>query len=151
MEKEKEIIEKAVSKFREGYLCSEAVLKTFADAQKIECKYIPRIATGFGAGMGRTGFVCGALTGAVMAIGLKYGRNMPPDEIENYERCVAKIQQLFKDFRETFGSIFCRDLTNCDLTTEEGRQKFKEQQVREKKCSRYVEEAMKMLLALTKE
>ncbi|MEM3579430.1 MAG: C-GCAxxG-C-C family protein [Candidatus Bathyarchaeia archaeon] len=151
MEKEEKTIEKTVSKFREGYLCSEAVLETFAETQKIKCKYIPKIATGFGAGMGRTGFVCGALTGAVMAIGLKYGRDTPPDEIENYERCVVKIQQLFKDFKETFGSIFCRDLTNCDLTTEEGRQKFKEQQIREKKCARYVGESMKMLLALTKE
>ncbi|MCS7123925.1 MAG: C-GCAxxG-C-C family protein [Candidatus Bathyarchaeota archaeon] len=150
MGKEEEIVEKAVSIFMEGYLCAEAVLKTFAETQKIKCRNIPKIATGFGGGMGRTGFVCGALTGAVMAISLKYGRNTP-SEAESYEKCSARIQQLFKGFNETFGSVFCRDLTDCDLTTEEGRQKFKEQQIKEKKCTRYVEKSMKMLLALTKE
>ncbi|MEM1566534.1 MAG: C-GCAxxG-C-C family protein [Candidatus Bathyarchaeia archaeon] len=118
MEKEEEITKKAVSRFREGYLRSEAVLKTFAEAQKIECEYIPRIATGFGAGMGRMGFVYGALTGAVMSIGLKYGRNSLQTKRKNMNDARQKFNNFSRVSKETFGSIFCCDLINCDLTTE---------------------------------
>lgn len=150
MSAEEEIIERAVSMFREGYLCSESILKTFAEAQGMACEHVPKIATGFGGGMGRRGLVCGALTGAVMALSLKYGRKTL-GETENYEKCMAKVQQLLKGFEETFGSTICRELTNCDLTTVEGRQKFKVEQIREKKCARYVAEAMRILLNLTRE
>jgi C_GCAxxG_C_C family probable redox protein len=145
-----EIVEKAVSRFREGYLCSEAVLMTFAEVYGIKCGQIPKIATGFGAGIGRSGSLCGALTGAIMALGLKYGRKTL-NETEAYEKCLAKSLQLYGKFKEEFGSTLCRDLTECDLTTAEGRRKYMEQQVREKKCIRYVENSMKTLLKITKE
>lgn len=72
-------------------------------------------------------------------------------ETENYEKCMAKVQRLLKGFEKTFGSTLCRELTNCDLTTAEGRQKFKVEQIREKRCVRYVAEAMRILLNLTRE
>jgi len=145
-----EIVEKAVCRFREGYLCSEAVLMTFAEVYGIKCGQIPKIATGFGAGIGRSGSLCGALTGAVMVLGLKYGRKTL-NEAEAYEKCLAKSLQLCRKFKEEFGSTLCRDLTMCDFTTAEGRRKFKEQQVKEKKCVGYVENSMKTLLEITKE
>ncbi|MEM2946824.1 MAG: C-GCAxxG-C-C family protein [Candidatus Bathyarchaeia archaeon] len=147
MEKE-EIIERAVARFREGYLCSEAILKTFAEAYGIECEQIPKIATGFGAGIGRAGSLCGALTGAIMALSLNYGRKTL-NEKEAYEKCLAKSLQFYRKFEEKFGTVFCRDLTRCDLTTVEGRQKFREQQVKEQKCIKYVESSMRILLDIT--
>jgi len=145
-----ETVEKAVSRFREGYVCSESILMTFAESQGIKCEQIPKIATGFAGGIGRCGFLCGALTGAVMALGLKYGRNKP-NEAEAYEKCMAKCQELCKRFESIFGSVYCRDITQCDLTTMEGRQKFKEQQIRENVCTKVVENSMRILLNLTKE
>ncbi|MEM1563869.1 MAG: C-GCAxxG-C-C family protein [Candidatus Bathyarchaeia archaeon] len=150
MEKEEEIVKKAVSRFLEGYLCSEAIIKTFAEAHQIKCEQIPKIATGFGAGIGRAGSLCGALTGAVMAISLKHGRKTP-NETEAYEKCMAKSLQLYKEFEEKCGGVYCRDLTKCDLSTIEGRRKFKEQKVKEIKCAKYVENSMKILLNLTRE
>ncbi|MBS7637226.1 C_GCAxxG_C_C family protein [Candidatus Bathyarchaeota archaeon] len=142
---EEAIVERAVSRFREGYLCSESILLTFAEAFGIKCWQIPKIATGFGGGIGRAGCVCGALTGAIMALGLKYGRRTL-NETEAYEKCLKKSLELYKKFEEEFGSVFCRDLTQCNLTTTEGRQKFKEQQIRETKCTKYVETSMRALL-----
>jgi C_GCAxxG_C_C family probable redox protein len=150
MKKEKEIVEKAVSRFKEGYLCSESVLMTFAEAHRIECEQIPKIATGFGAGIGRAGSLCGALTGAIMAIGLKYGRRTL-NEKETYEKCLEKSLKFYRKFQEEFGSVFCLDMTQCDLTTAEGKRKFKEQQIRENKCIKYVEHSMKILLKIAKE
>ncbi len=139
------IVEKAVSRFRKGYLCSESILLTFAEASGIKCEQIPKIATGFGGGIGRAGSICGALTGAIMALGLKYG-SKTLNEKEAYEKCLKKSLEFYKNFEEEFGSVFCRDLTQCDLTTTEGRQKFKEQQIKETKCTKYVENSMRTLL-----
>ena len=143
--KKEEVVKKAVSRFREGYLCSESILLTFAEACGIRCEQIPKIATGFGGGIGRAGSVCGALTGAVMALGLKYGRKTL-NETEACEICLKKSLEFYKKFEEEFGSVFCRDLTQCDLTTTEGRRKFKEQQIKETKCTKYVETSIKTLL-----
>jgi C_GCAxxG_C_C family probable redox protein len=143
------IVEKAVSRFKEGYVCSESILMTFAEVNGIKCEHIPKIATGFAGGMGRSGSVCGALTGAIMALSLKYGRTKL-NETEAYEKCMTKSRELYTQFEKTCGSIYCRDLTHCDLTTAEGRRKFKEQQIREKVCAKIVENSMRILLNITR-
>ena len=147
MEKE-EVIEKAVSRFREGFLCVEAVLMTFAEYQKIKSDIIPKIATGFGAGIGRRGSLCGALTGAIMALSLKYGRNNVDDR-EAYERCMKKSFECYMQFKTKFGSVFCKELTECDFTTAEGLKKWRDLGLKEKKCIKYVEGSTKILLELT--
>ncbi|MBC7130584.1 C_GCAxxG_C_C family protein [Candidatus Bathyarchaeota archaeon] len=147
---EEEIINKAVSKFLQGYNCAEAVLSTLADFLGIKCKQIPRIATGLGGGIGHSGSVCGALTGAVMALGLKYGRDRP-EQFEAYQTCMNKSLEFYKSFEKIFGSIYCRDLTGCNLSTPEGLEKFRMHQIKEKKCVKYVEYSVRALLKLIKE
>jgi C_GCAxxG_C_C family probable redox protein len=74
------IIGGAFSYFRIGYNCAESVLLAIAkDALEINSDLILRIATGFGSGISRRGYVCGAVSGAVMDFGLKYGRNSPEE------------------------------------------------------------------------
>lgn len=62
--------------FPEGrpYNCCESVLLALAEYLGVESELIPRIATGIGAGFSLNGFTCGSISGATMAIGLKYGR-----------------------------------------------------------------------------
>jgi C_GCAxxG_C_C family probable redox protein len=64
--------EKAVSRFLSGYNCAQSILLTMSEHRDGENVLIPRIATAFGGGIGRCGSICGALTGGVMAIGIKY-------------------------------------------------------------------------------
>jgi len=71
------LCEKAVARFLEGYNCAQSVLLTMFEHWNDENELIPRIATGFGGGIGRCGSVCGALTGGVMALGIEYGTNEP--------------------------------------------------------------------------
>ena len=59
----------------EGWLCSESVYKAIASTQGITGEFIPKIATGLAAGIGRSGEVCGAVSGAILGLGLKYGRS----------------------------------------------------------------------------
>jgi len=138
---------KASYLFREGLACSESVLMGFAEANGISSEVIPRIATGFAGGIGRRGSVCGALAGAIMALGLKYGRSKIGDS-NAFDLCTAKSSECYRSFEKEFGSVFCFDLIKCDLSTPQGRRIFQESGLREKNCARYVEGTARMLLGL---
>ncbi|MBI4336791.1 MAG: C_GCAxxG_C_C family protein [Chloroflexi bacterium] len=96
---------------------------------------VPRIATGFGGGISRQGSVCGALVGAVMALGLKYGRQAGS---ESPDPVYSRVQQLYSRFEQEMGGTICRQLTGMDLTTPEGYQKFRASDVRQRVCARAI-------------
>jgi C_GCAxxG_C_C family probable redox protein len=83
----------------------------------IENPIIPRIATAFGGGMGGVGSACGAVVGAVMAIGLAHGREEPS---QSRDQAYALTRQVYQGFQQEMGSTICRELTGLDLTTPEG-------------------------------
>jgi C_GCAxxG_C_C family probable redox protein len=83
---------------------------------------IPRIASGFGGGMGGTGAVCGAVVGGIMAIGLEHGRDF---EVEDRLGAWRLVQEFRRRFEAEMGHIGCRELTGADLTTEEGRKAYR--------------------------
>jgi C_GCAxxG_C_C family probable redox protein len=143
--------EKAAKRHLDGYNCAQAVLLTLYEYMNPGEKNVavPKIASGFGGGMGRCGNVCGALTGAFMAVGLKYGANEvnPEKKADAY----LKTQTLLKLFEKQHGSIMCRDLIKCDLSTPEGFAKAKQQDVFEKVCSVLIKSAVADFLALEKE
>ncbi len=66
--------EVAMEKFLAGYNCAQSVLFAFGPDLGLDGETSLKLATGFGAGMGRRGEVCGAVTGGILALGLKYGR-----------------------------------------------------------------------------
>jgi C_GCAxxG_C_C family probable redox protein len=108
----------AADLFDAGHNCAEAVLRTFAEDWGTP--RLVRLATGFGGGMGRAGDVCGAMSGAVMAVGARFGRVDPDDDVAK-ERCYEAVTELRERFRDSCGHLQCRDLTGLDLTTESGR------------------------------
>ncbi|MCW4055801.1 MAG: C-GCAxxG-C-C family protein, partial [Candidatus Bathyarchaeota archaeon] len=67
--------DKAAIYFRGGYNCAQSVLLAMQEHYGTKSDVIPKIASAFGGGVGRCGSVCGALTGAVMTIGMKHGTN----------------------------------------------------------------------------
>jgi C_GCAxxG_C_C family probable redox protein len=142
MNNQEEIGEKAVTHFRSGFNCAESVLMTIQEALGIKSSVIPEIATGFGGGIARQGSVCGAVSGAVMVIGLKYGRMKPQGD---KERAYALVLEFCRKFEKKFGSILCYDLTECGLTTTEGRRKFDDLNIAEEKCVHFVREAVNIL------
>jgi C_GCAxxG_C_C family probable redox protein len=100
---------------------------------RVHSSLVPRIATPFGGGIGRTGAVCGALVGGTMAIGLVYGRKAP---VQSRDRAYGLAEELRSRFEEEMGTVSCRELTGVDLTTEEGRQQFHDSNVSERVCRR---------------
>ncbi|MFW9914160.1 MAG: C-GCAxxG-C-C family protein [Candidatus Thorarchaeota archaeon] len=102
-----------------------------------------RIAAAFGGGIARTGNVCGALTGAVMALGLKYGGAGYKDQ----EKANEVAEKLLTEFKARHGSILCRELINHDLVTDEDvKQAFKKGAF--KNCPQFVDDIATMLESL---
>lgn len=127
----------ALARFKEKFNCAEAVLMGLAEAEDMSCGCIPRIATGFGGGVGGWGEVCGALAGAVMAFGVKCGRESGED-IESKNAVYAMVKQLFQTFEREFGTIRCFDLVECDMRTPEGMARAKELDLHNKVCPDFV-------------
>lgn len=130
-------MEIAEKKFAMGFNCAESALIGITSAINLKSDMFPRIATGFGGGVSRYGSVCGALSGAVMAIGAFCGRDTlnDPDERQKFYELVSLLNE---DFINKFSFINCRDLTGCDLLTKEGRNKFDTEGIRQKKCNEFV-------------
>ncbi|HEX3051479.1 MAG TPA: C-GCAxxG-C-C family protein [Aggregatilineaceae bacterium] len=139
-------VERAQSLFvSKSYHCAESTLIALAESQGIASDLIPKIATGFGSGLARTCGICGAVSGAIMALGLINGRTEPnADREPNY----AAVQQLLREFAARHGSTNCFDLTGCDFATPEGQQKFNANQMHTQ-CSDYIATAIQLALRET--
>ena len=109
-----ETVDLAALKAEEGWLCSEAVLQALAEALNVSSELIPRIATGFAAGIGRSGEVCGAVSGAILGLGLKYGRNnleeTPPGRRPHWF-----ATELIQAIKERHGAVTCAGVLGLDL------------------------------------
>ncbi|MBH1940602.1 C_GCAxxG_C_C family protein [Mobilitalea sibirica] len=132
----------AVQCFHEGYNCSQAVFSSYSEELGLERDTALKIACPFGGGMGRMGKTCGAVTGAFMLIGLKHGTYQSDQSKETTYRLV---QEFTEKFKEMYGSIECKDLLNCDISTEGGRAFASEHGLFDKLCPIYVEDAVKLI------
>ena len=103
-------IEDAVRLFGEGYMCSQAVFAAFSEQFDLPKEQALKIGACFGSGM-RKAEVCGACTGALMVLGLKYG--------ESKEKSNEACEKFLDEFEKENGSFICRDLLGCDIGTEE--------------------------------
>ena len=73
-------VNKAVECFNNSFNCSQAILSTYGPEFDLSENIALKLATGFGAGVSYTGNLCGAVSGALMVIGLKYGRYKADDK-----------------------------------------------------------------------
>ena len=109
----------AAELFGQGFNCAQSVLAACGQRYGLDRQTALRVAEAFGGGMGRMGLTCGAVTGALMTIGLKHAKLTPQD---NDSR--RKSIDLTRRFREAFearhGTIACRELLGCDISTAEG-------------------------------
>ena len=130
----------AIQRFKSGLYCAESVLATLAARQGIDDPRITSLATGFCSGLSQTAGPCGAVTGAVMGLGLALGRSEGGVPVQPaYEA----TQELMRRFTEEFGTTNCADLLGCHLGTPEGQQTFKENQLH-LRCTAYTGRAAEL-------
>lgn len=116
---------RVVELFGKGHLfCAETVLTVIAESGGRDPEAVIGMATGFCSGASRTCGQCGAVSGAIMGMGLFAGRNRPD---EDHDPAYALTQEFLTRFREKCGSINCYELIGCDFATPEGSERFKEE------------------------
>ncbi|MDZ4132795.1 MAG: C-GCAxxG-C-C family protein, partial [Dethiobacteria bacterium] len=103
-----------------------------------------RLANGFGAGMARRQEVCGAVSGAILVLGLIYGRGVN-DGKDKHEYTYLKVKELIEKFEAQHGNVNCKNLLDgCDLNTAAGQNHFKSKNLIEQ-CYGYVDSVVKIL------
>lgn len=137
-------IEQAVSCFQEGFSCSQAVLSTFSKRFGLNRKKALKIAQAFGGGIAQTGQICGAVSGALMVIGLEHGRTKAED-VEAKEKTYEVTKEFMDKFKSQNGSIICKDLLGHDISTPEGMARSEEKNLFETVCPNFVQSAVKIL------
>ena len=131
-----ERVKKASELFGGGLYCSQAVLGAFCDKYGVDEKLAFKISCGLNSGV-RCADVCGAVSGAILVIGLKYG--------DDKAVCNLKTEEYIKIFKEKNGSIVCRDLLGCDISTSDGKEKVITENLFSTRCMDMVINAAQIL------
>ena len=135
--------ERASITFNSGFNCAQSVIAQFAEELHLDKELALKLSTGFGGGMGRLQNTCGAVTGAFMVLGLKYGKSKDGED-EKRDKTFALVRDFSQHFTNKHGSINCKEIVGCDLNTEEGRAYFKENDLMSK-CTECVKDAVDIL------
>lgn len=136
--------ETAVETFRGGVNCAQAVARTYAAELGLDEQTATRLMATFGAGMGRSGYVCGAVSGAALVLGAKFGNGEAADTARR-DKAYAVSAELIDAFRREHGSVLCRDLTGFDLRDADQLQRAREQGVFAESCPVFVRTAAAIL------
>ncbi len=91
--------------------------------------------------MGQT---CGAVTGALMVIGLKYGR-VKAEDVQARDKTYEIVKEFVKRFKSKNGSLICRELLRCDISTTQGMKTAEEKKLFDTLCPGLVQSASEIL------
>jgi C_GCAxxG_C_C family probable redox protein len=136
--------EKAIEMFRNDFNCSQAVFSSFAPDLNLDKDTALKIACGFGGGMGRMQNTCGAVTGAIMVLGLKFGKYREDDELARKKTYDAVIQ-FAEEFKRMNNTINCWELLGYDLNNENDRKIITEKNLSGTICEKCVGDAITIL------
>jgi C_GCAxxG_C_C family probable redox protein len=130
--------------FIRRYTCSAAVFSAFSGELGLDPDMAKKIACGFGAGISKTGNICGAVSGAVMVIGLAYGKTKEGDDAAT-EKTRALVRESLQEFTARHGSVNCTELLGYNLSNPVGYEKAREMKLFTTKCPALVRDAAVIL------
>ena len=136
--------EDAVACFRSGITCSSAVFSTFSEELGLDPDTAKKCSCGFGAGISKTGNICGAVSGAILVIGLKYGKTKQGDDAAT-EKTRALVREFMQEFTERHGSVNCTELLGYNLSNPEEYEKARDNKLFVTKCQELVRDATAIL------
>ncbi|MCL2084799.1 MAG: C-GCAxxG-C-C family protein [Oscillospiraceae bacterium] len=119
------------------------MLGAFCEDDGLDLKTAFMLANGFGGGV-RCGEICGAVSGAVIAIGLKCGFHIEKD-FKQKGYCNRKSYEFVEYFKESNGSMMCRDLLGVDIRCPDDHNKPNAQEAHKTICPRLVASAAVIL------
>lgn len=134
----------AILCFNQGFNCSQAVLSTYCENLGLDKTTALKLSCAFGGGMGRIGETCGAVTGALMLIGLKYGK-CNADDNESKDKTYQLVQKFANSFRAEFGSVRCKDILKFDISKQEEHDQARDSGVFKTVCPNLVKRAVEIV------
>ena len=137
-------VERAVSYFKNGLNCSQALLSTYGPQLGLPEDTARKISAPFGGGIAGMAKTCGMVTGALMIIGLKAGNTEASDRKSKRE-----TNRLAREFIELFqarnNSVICRELLGCDISTPEGAKAAKDGKLFTTLCPEFARDAAEIV------
>ena len=130
--------QRALELFSQSYNCAQSVFAACAASEGLSEAQRLALAAPFGGGIARQGEICGALTGALLALGEAAGEAMATDPVAGRNALYEQAQKLTADFRSTHGAILCRELTGCILNTEAGQFSYRGRELHKNLCREIV-------------
>ena len=136
--------EQANETFSRGFSCSQAILSTFAPELGLDYETAMKVSCGFGGGMAQTAATCGVVTGAVMVIGLRYGRI---GEVDFKAKALTyqKVQEFMEKFKKRNQSLLCRELLGDDMSTADGKDRIHERGFIREVCPGFIRDGVEIL------
>ena len=136
---------KALDYFRNKFNCSQSVLAAFGPEYGLSEDECLKITTAFGGGMGRQQHICGAISGALMVLGLRYGKGLnDPEEKKSFTYRLTK--EFFDEFKRLNGSENCLELLDgLDMNDPDDNKKIVERNYYVIRCEKYVSDAVNIL------
>lgn len=138
-------IDQSVELFRQGYNCAQAILIAYGEQFGLDRETALRLALGLEGGLGRTGEVCGAVSGACLVLGLEAGEQEDASGPEGRKLARRRVREFTRKFRERYGAVACRQLLGSDLSTHAGMMAARGKRAFSRKCPEYVTAAAEIL------
>ena len=142
-------VDQTVACFKKGINCSQALLSTYGKHYGLDPELALRLSGAFGSGMG-IGETCGAVTGALMVIGLKYSK-VSGSRLLSKDKTEEVAHEFMEKFKARHETVICKELLGCDVSTVEGFKKAKQEKHFKKRCPEYVKDAAEILEELLKD
>jgi C_GCAxxG_C_C family probable redox protein len=136
--------DEAVALFKQGFNCSQAVLAVFGPDYGLDQGTATRVAQGFGAGVARTDDICGAVSGAIMVIGLRYGGAWADDSAAR-EKTYTAVEEFIRDFTQRNNAVAYTALLGYNLSDPHQYAEAKELKVFPARCPGFVREAVELV------
>jgi C_GCAxxG_C_C family probable redox protein len=136
--------EEALNLFQKGFNCAQSVLGSLGPAAGLDQETCLKVAGSFGGGLARRGDTCGAVTGGLMALGLRHAMVKAGDD-EAKKKNYVEARKFMEEFKKLHGSLICRELLGCDISTPEGSKTAADRKLTTTLCPQLVRTAVEIL------
>jgi C_GCAxxG_C_C family probable redox protein len=133
----------AVDTFNHGINCTQAILSTWGSRHGLDRDTAMKLGGAFGSGM-NMGETCGAVTGALMVIGLRHAKVSRAGFLSR-DRTERETLDFIERFKMRNGTVSCKELLGCDLGTPAGRAAAKRDKSFKTRCPKFVRDAAEIL------
>ncbi|MHA2224310.1 MAG: C-GCAxxG-C-C family protein [Candidatus Hodarchaeales archaeon] len=137
-------IETAVTCFKNTeFNCSQAIISTYGPKFGIDQESCLKISEAFGGGIAYLGSICGAVSGALMVIGLSHGR-INDDDLNAKYATLRYAEEFINRFKVRNNTVMCKELLNFEINTEEKLKLAREKKVFDN-CAGFVQDAAEII------